>query len=69
MRLTAFEKMQRRGVSRLVVADGERILGLISLKDLLQFLNLKLELEGSNEPVDQPIVPREPSEREVALHR
>jgi CBS domain-containing protein len=47
--LEAFEKMMRGGTSRLVVADGVRLIGLISLKDLLSFLSLKLDLEGGDE--------------------
>jgi Zn-dependent protease/CBS domain-containing protein len=49
--LAAFSKMQRSSSSRLLVVDGDRLVGLISVKDLLRFLNLKLELEetGSDE--------------------
>jgi Zn-dependent protease len=47
--LHALEKMQRTGSSRLVVMEGDRMVGIISLKDLLRFLNLKLELEGTEE--------------------
>jgi hypothetical protein len=31
--------------SRLLVIDGDHLVGIVSLKDLLRFLNLKLELE------------------------
>jgi Zn-dependent protease len=45
--LEAMSKMQRTGRSRLlVVRDGE-LVGILSLRDLLDFLALKLELEGS----------------------
>jgi Zn-dependent protease len=44
--LQALEKMQHTGSSRLLVLDGGRLVGIVSLKDLLRFLNLKLELEG-----------------------
>jgi Zn-dependent protease len=44
--LKALGKMQRTGSSRLLVTDGDRLVGIISLKDLLDFLNLKIELEG-----------------------
>ena len=37
--------MQHTGSSRLLVRDGDRLVGIVSLKDLLSFLNLKLELE------------------------
>jgi signal-transduction protein with cAMP-binding, CBS, and nucleotidyltransferase domain len=43
--LKALAKMQNAGASRLLVVDGDRLLGILSLKDLLRFLNLKLELE------------------------
>jgi Zn-dependent protease/CBS domain-containing protein len=46
----ALDKMRRGGVSRLLVADGDRLVGVLSLKDLLRFLQLKLELEGSDRP-------------------
>ncbi|MBI1918822.1 MAG: site-2 protease family protein [Planctomycetes bacterium] len=49
--LEALEKMQRTGSSRLLVVEGDRLLGIVSLKDLLRFLDLKLELEGeASEP-------------------
>ena len=43
----ALAKMQRTGSSRLLVTDEDRLVGIISLKDLLRFLNLKLELESA----------------------
>jgi predicted transcriptional regulator len=43
--LHALEQMQGTGTSRLLVTDGDRLVGLVSLKDLLGFLQLKLELE------------------------
>ncbi len=45
--LEALGKMQRGELSRLLVTDGGRLVGIVSLKDLLRFLNLKLELEGA----------------------
>jgi Zn-dependent protease len=47
--LKALERMQRTGFSRLLVTRDNRLAGIISLKDLLRFLQLKLELE---EPED-----------------
>jgi Zn-dependent protease/CBS domain-containing protein len=44
--LDALAKMQNTGSSRLLVVEGDRLAGIISLKDLLQFLSLKIELEG-----------------------
>ena len=52
--LDALSRMQRTGSSRLLVTDGDRLKGLLSLKDLLRFLNLKLELEGFREPPTPP---------------
>ncbi len=46
--MEALSKMQRSGSSRLLVADRGRLVGIISLKDLLRFLDLKMELEGES---------------------
>ena len=43
--LEALSRMSRTGASRLMVVDGDRLLGILSLKDLLRFLSLKMELE------------------------
>lgn len=43
--LQALAKMQRTGSSRLVVMDHGHLVGIVSLKDLLRFLDLKIELE------------------------
>jgi len=37
--------MNQTGASRLMVVSGERLIGIITLKDMLQFLSLKMELE------------------------
>jgi signal-transduction protein with cAMP-binding, CBS, and nucleotidyltransferase domain len=39
--------MSQRGVSRLMVVSGDRLLGMVTLKDLLQLLSLKIELEDN----------------------
>jgi Zn-dependent protease/CBS domain-containing protein len=44
--LQALSKMQRNGLSRLLVTDGDQLVGIVSLKDLLRFLDQKIELEG-----------------------
>jgi Zn-dependent protease/CBS domain-containing protein len=44
--MDAFAKMTRTGASRLLVTEDGRLVGILSLKDLLRFLNLKLEFEG-----------------------
>ena len=43
--LDALARMQRTDQSRLLVVDHESLVGIVTLKDLLDFLNLKLELE------------------------
>lgn len=45
--LQALSKMQRTGATRLLVTDRDQLVGIISLKDLLRFLHLKIELEDS----------------------
>ena len=37
--------MNQSGVSRLLVVENGRLVGLVSLKDLLDFFSLKVELE------------------------
>ena len=37
--------MNQTGQSRLLVAEGGKLVGLLTLKDLLAFLSLKVELE------------------------
>jgi Zn-dependent protease/CBS domain-containing protein len=41
----ALSTMNRTGISRLMVVEGGRLVGVIALKDMLQFLSLKVELE------------------------
>jgi Zn-dependent protease/CBS domain-containing protein len=41
----ALAKMRKNDVSRLMVLEGGRLVGVITLKDLLEFLSLKVELE------------------------
>ena len=43
--MEALSRMSRSGASRLMVVDGDRLLGILSLKDLLRFFSLKMELE------------------------
>ncbi len=47
--MEAISKMNQLGVSRLLIVDGERLAGLLSLKDLMKFIALKVELEESDE--------------------
>jgi CBS domain-containing protein len=44
--LAALSLMNRTGHSRLMVLDGERLVGIVTLKDLLKLIALKLDLEG-----------------------
>jgi Zn-dependent protease len=67
--LDALGKMQREGVSRLLVTEGGRLVGIVSLKDLLRFLSLKLELEGPDAPGNGPGVADYESGRHAASHR
>ncbi len=43
--LKALDIMSRTNSSRLLVTEGDRLVGILSLKDLLQFFSLKVELE------------------------
>ena len=42
----ALSKMNQNGISRLLVTEKDRLAGVIALKDLLEFLSLKVELDG-----------------------
>lgn len=41
----ALSAMRRNGASRLMVVENERLVGIIALKDMLEFLSLKVELD------------------------
>jgi CBS domain-containing protein len=43
--LQALGKMQRVGSSRLLITEGNSLRGIITLRDMLRFLDLKLSLE------------------------
>lgn len=43
----ALAKMRRTGNSRLMVTRGKELAGIVALKDMLEFLSLKLDLEES----------------------
>jgi Zn-dependent protease/predicted transcriptional regulator len=43
--IKALSKMKLTGASRLMVVEGDRLVGIIALKDMLEFLSLKIELE------------------------
>jgi Zn-dependent protease/CBS domain-containing protein len=40
----AIALMRRTGNSRMMITDGEKLLGILALKDLLEFLSMKVEL-------------------------
>jgi len=40
----ALAKMTRTGHSQLMVVDGDQLVGVVMLKDMLRFLSLKLNL-------------------------
>jgi predicted transcriptional regulator len=42
-------RMQSNGTSRMMVVQGERLVGIIAMKDVMRFLSLKMEL-GEEEP-------------------
>jgi CBS-domain-containing membrane protein len=46
--MRALSKMNTSGQSRLMVAEGDHLVGVISLKDLLSLLSEKVDLEGDN---------------------
>ena len=53
--MSALEQMNRTQSSRLLVVQGDKLLGIVTLKDLLRFLSLKLELEvGDKSSVSRP---------------
>lgn len=64
--MSALAKMNRTGASRLMVVDGERLLGIVALKDMLGFLSLRLELE-QGQPVQS--APRALPPLDSAEHR
>lgn len=43
--MKALSTMNRTGSSRLMVVEGERLVGILTLKDMLNFLSLKIEME------------------------
>jgi Zn-dependent protease/CBS domain-containing protein len=47
--MRALGKMHETGATRLMVVEGDRLLGLLTLKDLLRFLSVKIELEEEQE--------------------
>jgi Zn-dependent protease/CBS domain-containing protein len=50
--MEALERMTRSGITRLLVVEGSRLAGIITLKDLLKLLSLRMEL-GDHAPADR----------------
>ena len=44
--LKALSLMNRTGTSRLLVKEGDRLIGVVSLKDMLKFLSLRVDLDS-----------------------
>jgi CBS-domain-containing membrane protein len=54
----ALGRMSSTGSSRLMVVEGDReLVGILSLKDLMDFLSLKLELESESKRAEPPKLP------------
>jgi Zn-dependent protease len=47
--VTALGRLHKTGSSRLIVVDHGQLVGILSLKDLLRFLSLKIELDAGAE--------------------
>lgn len=47
--------MSRSGSSRLMVVEGERLVGIVTLRDLMKFLAIKMELDGTDGQVQDVI--------------
>lgn len=62
--LHALARMRSTGFSRLLVVEDGQLVGIVSLKDLLRFLDLKLQLEGPDDAPRHP--PRSAAPREMA---
>jgi Zn-dependent protease len=41
----ALSKMHKTGITRLMVTDGQSLVGILTLKDLIQFISLRVDLE------------------------
>jgi Zn-dependent protease len=60
--MEALRLMSRSGNSRMLVTEGERLVGIVTLRDLMNFLNVKLNLE-EGEAVDVRYTGVAPGER------
>ena len=65
----ALATMSRAGTSRLMVVEDNRLCGIVTLKDLLKFIELKVELEEENGLIDhssRSLQIRETEEKQLA---
>lgn len=56
----ALALMQRTGASRLLVAEGDRLVGILSLRDLMRYLSLRVDLDGGLEDRGRTAAPPMP---------
>jgi signal-transduction protein with cAMP-binding, CBS, and nucleotidyltransferase domain len=52
---SAMQLMGKGHAERLIVTDGNVILGVVSLKDLLRFVSMHLELSPDSEETEKPL--------------
>ena len=52
--MKALATMNRTGNSRLLVVEGDQLMGIVTLKDMLKFLNLKIDLGGNDDKQSPP---------------
>ncbi|HYZ85348.1 MAG TPA: site-2 protease family protein [Bryobacteraceae bacterium] len=55
--VTAMTLMSRGGNTRLMVVEGDRLVGIVTLRDLLDFLTTKLDLEGGRSLTSRELEP------------
>lgn len=63
--MSALKKMSQSNVSRLMVVKEGRLAGIISLKDLMRFLSLKIELEDDDDGGGPNLTPPAPRKRDL----
>jgi Zn-dependent protease/predicted transcriptional regulator len=51
--LKALSLMNKTGSSRLIVVDGDKLIGVIALKDMMKFLSLKVELGDDSDRIER----------------
>ncbi len=56
----ALARMSKHEASRLLVVEDGRLEGILTLKDLLKFLSLKIELEGESGPIKPKAIEHAP---------